>query len=433
MKYGTAVIPFCAFFLIAGCESGKGTDSQPEVDVLMSSLARSAPTNVPPADLAALVAGNNAFALNFYRHAAAPGSNVFYSPYSISLALAMTWVGAKGETDIQIAQAMHFTLTREKLYPAFNLLDQTLESRGTSTDESDAGSLKLHIANALWGQKGYPFASEFLDVLAEYYGAGMNVLDFRTNADGCRTTINQWISAKTENRINDLLPAGSVTAGTRLVLTNAIYFKGCWLDSFHRIDTRDTAFHLLDGSMVTSPLMFQHHRFNYTEGSDYQAVELPYHGNKVSMVVLLPASGDFGTFEARLSQALLDSISTDLTSRMVNMYLPKFGYTSGSISLRQVLSGLGLPVAFSSQADFTGMAATNELSIGDVIHKAFVTVDEYGTEAAAATGVVMVGTSIDTSPPIEFRIDRPFIFIIRDIETNAVLFIGRIVNPLASG
>ena len=279
-----------------------------------------------------------------------------------------------------MAQAMHCALTQDKLHPAFNLLDQTLASHGNSVDPGD---LQLHIANALWGQKGYPFVQGFLDLLAEYYGGGMNLVDFSANPDGCRQTINRWVSGATGNRINNLLPEGSILSVTRLVLTNAIYFKGCWADSFRRADTRDTAFSLLDGNTVTAPLMYQQNGFPYAEGTDFQAVELYYRGGQVSMVVLLPAAGRFTEFESRLGDSLFESICAALQSCNVTLSLPKFTFTSGTISLRQVLSDMGMPVAFTAQADFTGMATAGQLFIGDVLHQAFVAVDEHGTEAAA--------------------------------------------------
>jgi len=281
---------------------------------------------------------------------------------------------------------------------------------------------------AIWGQRDYEFLTEFLDRLAVNYGAGLRVLDFVGAPEESRVTINDWVAKQTEDRIEDLIPPGLINPNTRLVLTNAIYFNAAWLYPFEEDLTRDGAFYLLDGSEVTVPMMRQTESFGYAEGDGYQAVELPYDGDELSMVILLPASGQFETFEAALDAAQMEGIIGSLEHREVSLTMPKFEFDS-SFSLRKALSALGMPIAFSEGADFSGMTGNRDLFIADVVHKAFVSVDEAGTEAAAASAVVMELTAMPQT--VEVTIDRPFIFLICDIETGAILFVGRTLNPAA--
>jgi serpin B len=431
LKYVVTGLSIAA--LISSCGTGPtgGSATTPlpqNAQVLQSSLARQAPTNVPAADLATLVAGNNQFAFDLYQHVAQPNANLFYSPYSISLALAMTWAGARSETETEMAQAMRYALTQEKLHPAFNLLDQTLASRGDAT--TDSVGFKLCIANAIWGQADYSFLSSYLDVLALNYGAGLRLLDFKADPEACRLTINGWVADNTQQRIQNILQPGIIDVTTKLVLANAIYFKAGWEHAFSAQATTDQPFRLLDGTTVTVPLMSQTDEFSYARVGDAQAVELPYSQGKLSMVVILPDSGKFSDVESALENGGLTAITDSLAGRRVAVSLPRFTYGSGGIGLKEVLGAMGMPVAFTDAADFSGIDGERNLKIGNVIHKAWVAVDEKGTEAAAATVVVMYPTCAPVGPAIDFRVDRPFVFVIRDIETKAVLFVGRIVNPL---
>lgn len=386
--------------------------------------------DVNEADLAVLVNGNSAFALDLYQVLRETSGNFFYSPYSISLALVMTYAGARGETAQQMADTLYFILSQEDcLHPAFNSLDIELSQRGEGAKGKDGEGFRLNIANAIWGQEGYKFLSEFLDVLAENYGAGLRLLDFANEPEESRITINNWVSDQTEGKIEDLIPQDAIDTLTRLVLTNAIYFNAAWQYLFSEDMTEDGPFYLFDGGKVTVPMMRQVESFGYAEGDGYQAVELPYDGCELSMVLLLPQAGQFDTFEGSLDAQRVDAIVKDLALRRVALTMPKFEFKS-SFSLKETLAAMGMPVAFSGGADFSGMTGNRDLFIADVIHEAFVSVDEAGTEAAAATAVVMEMTA-PPGAPVEVTIDHPFIFLIRDIETGAILFFGRVVNPSA--
>jgi serpin B len=401
--------------LITGC-----AQEPAQAQVAESESERVASPDVAPADGDRLVAGNNAFAFDLYQALRDADGNLFFSPYSVSGALAMTYAGARGETERQMAETLHFGLPQDSLHPAFNALDHALVA-----PEQDA--FELHIANSLWGQTGYSFLEQFLDVLAKNYGAGLRLLNFESEQEESRQEINDWISDQTEERIEDLIPPGGITPNTTLVLANAIYFDADWLNQFDSAKTRDGTFNPLDGDSITVPMMAMKEptTLPYSQGDGYQAVELPYIGDKMSMLVLVPDAGQFETVEANLDAALFDKILTDLEPRQTVLRMPKFSYES-DFSLAQTLAEMGMPAAFGS-ADFSGMDGTQNLTIGDVFHKAFIAVDEAGTEAAAATAVVMEARSLPIFD-IELTIDRPFIYVIRDKETDSILFVGRVVD-----
>lgn len=409
---------------VVGCASTGGPVAAQSVQ---SDLKRMTAPDVADADLVELVRGNAAFALELYHVLRQDHDNLFYSPYSISVALAMTYAGARGETEEQMADALHYTLAQERLHAAFNALDLALASRGEGAKGKDGEGFQLHVANAIWGQQDYTFLDAYLDVLALNYGAGLRLVDFVNAPEEARVTINEWVSEQTEGKIEDLIPEGAIDALTRLVLTNAIYFNAAWREPFEKERTEDAPFYLLDGSQVTVPLMHQVERLGYAAGQGYQVVELPYDGGELSMVILVPAEGQFEAFEEGLDAARIESILQELSYRQVALGMPKFEIES-SFSLVDALSALGMPVAFSEDADFSGMTGNRELTIGEVVHKAFVSVDEAGTEAAAATAVMMELTAAPAEP-VEVTIDRPFMFAIRDIQTGALLFVGRVVDP----
>ena len=399
-------------------------------EVIKSDKERVSSPDVSQTDLATLVAGNSDFAFDLYQALKNTDGNLFYSPHSISLALAMTYAGARGDTEQQMADTLRFTLPNNQLHPAFNWLDIELGSRGEGAKGKDEEGFRLNIVNAIWGQEGYKFLSEFLDVLAENYGAGLRILDFANAPEESRITINNWVSDQTEGRIEDLIPLGAIHALTRLVLTNAIYFNAAWQYPFEEEATMDGPFYLLDGSKVTVPMMKQTESFGYAEGDGYQAVELPYDGRELSMVILLPEAGQFEAFGGSLNTQEVGAILKELEFRRLTLTMPKFEFES-DFSLGETLAAMGMPDAFLwGVADFSGMTGNRDLFIGDVIHKAFVSVDEAGTEAAAATAVVMP-TVGPPEEPVDVTIDRPFVFLIRDIETGTILFVGRVVDPSA--
>ena len=262
---------------------------------------------------------------------------------------------------------------------------------------------------------------------AENYDTGLRLLDFINAPEESRITINDWVSEQTEGRIKDLIPQGAIDALTRLVLTNAIYFNAAWLNPFEENLTDDAAFHLLGGGEVTVPMMSQTESFGYVEGEVYQAVELLYDGGELSMVILLPEMGQFEAFEDSLDSDYVDSILSGVDYGQVALTMPKFEFES-EFGLVDTLDNMGMPAAFSAQADFSGMNGTRDLAITDILHKAFVSVDEAGTEAAAATAVI-IGETAMPGEPVEVTVDRPFVFLIRDIKTDSILFIGRVMNP----
>ncbi|MFN2167973.1 MAG: serpin family protein, partial [Anaerolineae bacterium] len=267
---------------------------------LLSTKQRQTDPTTTAVDLAALVSGSTAFALDLYQTLSTAAENLFYSPYSISVALAMTYAGAREETEGQMADALHFALPQERLHPAFNALDLALARRGQGARGKDGGGFRLNIVNALWGQEGYYFLANFLDTLAQNYGAGLRLLDFAGAPDAARREINHWVSDETEGRIEDLIPPGLIDGLTRLVLTNAIYFNAAWARPFPEHRTEDGPFYLLDGSQVPVSMMRQTESFAYAAGPGWQAVELPYDGRELAMLLLLPDAGQFATFEAAL-------------------------------------------------------------------------------------------------------------------------------------
>ncbi len=399
-------------------------------DVAMSDKPRDTSPAVGRGDMETLVRGNNAFAFNLYHKLAQKDDNLFFSPYSISEALAMTYAGARGDTEKALAKALNFILPQDRLHPAFNSLDLQLRQRGQEAKGKDGKGFRLNIVNALWGQKGFDFLPAFLDTLAQNYGAGLRLVDFINQTEQSRLTINNWVSDQTEGRIKDLIPPGALDQATRLVLTNAVYFNAAWQYPFDKNATSDAPFHLLDGKDITIPMMRQTKSFNYAEGEGYQAVELPYDGRELSMVVLLPRSGQFNAFEEKLDADRIQNIIGQMSHREVALTMPRFTYES-SFSLRGALTDLGMGMAFDpALADFSGMDGRRDLFIQDALHKAFVAVDEAGTEAAAATAVIIGLTSVP-QPPVEMKVDRPFIFLIRDLPTGSIIFVGRVLNPVA--
>ena len=381
-----------------------------------------------------LVEGNTAFAFDLYQAVRREEGNLFYSPHSLSLALGMLYAGARGPTASQMAGALQFRLPQSALHPAFNALDLELKSRAGTPAEGDdtPKGPRLNIVNALWGRAGYPFLLEYLDVVGENYDAGLRGMDFAGDPEGARRIINDWVSEQTENTIRDLLPEGSIHPDIALVLTNAIHFQADWLRPFPKWGTEERPFRLRDGSLVDAPTMSGQVVIGYANGDGYQAVELPYRDESASMVVFLPDEGRFEQFEGRLDAELVAVAIESIEPRSVQLYMPKFEFDS-SFDMKGVLSGMGMPDAFSaSEADLSGVNGLACPTVGclvveTAVHKAFISVDEEGTTASAATGITVGPTSL----PPDFRIDRPFIFLIRDVPTGAVLFVGRVVDPRA--
>jgi serpin B len=419
------VTPLAA--LAVGCDGAPGGPLP--IKTARSTEARIQQPTVVAGDATMLAAENAAFAVQLYGALSAQPGNVVLSPTSLSLAMAMMFAGARDVTADQIATTMHFALPPARLHPAFNALDLALASRAQPMADgtpqgTDGQPFALAIKNALWADQTQTLAPAFLDLLAENYGAGVQQVDFVGAPEPARLTINQWVADQTDGKIADLLPAGLIDPQTRLVLTNAVYLNAAWQTPFTE-PTMNYPFHRADGSDVSVPMMMGKTGFSMASGAGYRAAELTYSGKALSMVVIVPDAGTFAGFEAALTAEQLAAILAALAPSGEGLLLPKFQFTL-AFSLRETLSALGMPAAFTPEvADFSAIDDARDLFVRDVVHKTFIAVTEKGTEAAAATGAVEATVSAVTL----LTVDRPFLFLIRDHETGALLFLGRVVDP----
>jgi len=376
-------------------------------------------------DLQTVVKGNSAFGFDLYQKLKEKEGNLFFSPYSISTALAMTYVGARGQTEKEMAEVLHLSLEQKPLHSSFSKLQSDLNTI------QNKGYIKLSIANSLWAQEGHHFLDTFFDLNKRYYGAGLNFVDFARQTETARKTINVWVEKETQEKIKELIKKGMLTPLTRLVLCNAIYFKGDWLSQFDKERTADADFYISPKKTIKVPMMRQKSEFKFKDFGSFSAIELPYEGNDLSMIIFLPKEVD-GLVD--LEQSLTDDSVKNWLDELSKSYkqeifvnLPKFK-TTCEFQLAKVLAEIGMPSAFSlPPANFSGMTGRKDLFISKVIHKAFVDVNEEGTEAAAATAVVMKESAIGR--PLTFRADHPFVFLIRESQTGSILFIGRIIDP----
>jgi len=415
--------------------------------IVLACLAGEKPATSEDKDIQAVVQGNNTFALELYARLRGNEGNLFFSPYSISTALAMTYSGARGTTAGQMARALRLptehnkdldgdsqsvpvhriektVMSDQRLAAAFGKLQKYLKA-----DPKKEG-YELSVANALWGQKGYEFREQFIELVKADYEGRLSEVDFAGAAESARKTINAWVEKKTKNKIKELIKPGLLSSMTRLVLTNAIYFKGAWDTPFQEVATRPARFTLSAGKKIDVPMMNQSNKFKYAETETFQALELPYADNELSMVILLPKKTDgLSDFEKKLTAKSLSGWLSRLAKRKVIVSVPKFKMTS-QFSMASVLKSMGMTDAFAPrEADFSGMNGRKDLFISAVVHKAFVEVNEEGTEAAAATGVAMSVTSMPIDRPPIFRADHPFLFLIRHNQTGSILFVGRVTNP----
>ena len=374
-------------------------------------------------DIETVVEGNTEFAIDLYKRLNSTEGNAFFSPYSISTALAMTYGGAREETAKQMAAALHFSLENERLHQAFASIQTTLNAIQRKKQ------IQLNIANSLWPQDRYPFLKEYLALTSKYYRTVITPVDYITKPEVARNVINSWVEEKTNDKIKDII-SETPDPLTRLMLVNAIYFKGNWESQFKKTATREMPFHLNENKSIEAPMMNQTSEFNYGEEERLQVLELPYVGNKLSMLVILPKKIDgLHEFEDLLTKDSLEGWTRNISNRSVEVYLPRFKMTS-EFRLDEELKSMGMKDAFDmDKANFSGMDGNpNWLYIGAVLHKAFVDVNEEGTEAAAATGVRM-GVKSAPEEPIIFRADHPFLFLIRDNSTGTILFMGKVSNP----
>ncbi|MCX7608587.1 MAG: serpin family protein [Anaerolineales bacterium] len=401
--------------------------------VAASSLPRNTNPQASVSDIQELTAGNTAFAFDLYQQMRrGDNPNLVYSPYSISLAFAMTYAGARGETATQMAQAMHYTLAPERLHPAFNALSLDLDQRSLEVEGvEEADRFQLSLANSLWGQKNWSFLPDYLDLLATHYGAGMRLVDFESAPEAARRQINDWVSDQTQKRIRNMIPPGMIDPLTRFVLVNAIYFKATWQFEFDPDKTADRPFYLLNGQTVNVPMMSvdQATPFSYAAGEGWQAVALPYKGGLVEMIVIVPDQGTFEAFEAEWTAERYNQIVSALQPQMVRLSMPKFKFDNDH-NLVALLTTLGMHDAFDpNRADFSGIDGKRDLYITTALHKAFIATDEKGTEAAAATTIIIGVTSMPIDEGILLTIDRPFFYVIRDVPTGTILFMGRVLDP----
>jgi len=380
------------------------------------------PAKINP-DAAALAKGNNAFAGNLYGQLSSKDGNLFFSPYSISNALAMTYAGAKGKTASDMAATLQFPFDENRLHAAFADMIKEINQPGKKR------KYQLSVANRIWGQKDYGFLPNFLELSKTAYGAGLQELDFQKATEQSRKTINDWVAKETQDKIKDLLPEGSLANDTRMVLTNAIYFKANWAEAFNAKATKKEDFKVGADKKIKVDMMKQTEMMSLLQNDEFQLLEIPYEGRELSMLVLLPRKADgLAAVEKQLTADNLQEWVGKMKRYMVTLSLPKFKFTT-EIKLKDTLTKMGMGLAFTEKADFSGMASREKLFIDAVIHKAFVAVDEKGTEAAAATAVTIRPTSAPVGQAATFRADHPFVFVIRDNRTGSVLFMGRVVNP----
>ncbi|HET6334649.1 MAG TPA: serpin family protein [Polyangiales bacterium] len=411
---------------------GHNGDLPSGVVVAQSELAREDHPALSSANAETLGTDNRAFAFALYRELSKEPGNLFFSPYSISTALAMTYAGARGTTETEMATALHFTLPQSDLHAAFNATDLALAKRKDQLAKSDGpvptkgDGFELHIVNQAWGRQGYTFLDSYLDVLAVNYGAGLYLLDFSGKPDEPRVVINDWVADQTEQRIKDLLPDGSITGDTALVLTNAIYFKASWFEEFDPAATKPGTFTAEAGTRNVD-MMHAFSETGYAEVDGYRAIALPYISKDVKMLMVLPPEGSFGDATSGFDATLFDGLLSQLQEATVTLSLPKWKFESEK-KLKAPLQALGMRAAFDDgAADFSGMDGSMNLWIDAVYHKAFVAVDEEGTEAAAATAVVARDES--ASLPVTLTFDRPFMFLIYDDPTGQILFVGHLTDP----
>ena len=411
------------FSLILSACTSTSKETIAESDVARTKVDDTARAGIPQ-----LVADNITFAFDLYQQVKSAEGNLVFSPYSISLAGAMLYGGAKGDTAAQISRVMQFNLPVDQFNSAFNALSLEIAGRpGESKKIDRKNPMELDIANAVWGQKDTPFEQAYLDLLASDYGAGIHLVDFINAPDDAVNQVNDWVDAQTRGKIQKILSPDGVDQSTRMILANAIYFKAAWQEAFVKKLTADAMFTLLDGTQVTVPMMKTDEEIpvGIKMGEGYTAVAIPYKGNLAEMVIIMPDEGNYSTFESALDAATFASILNGLQPASYFLYMPKFEFTT-DYDLKSILTQMGMALAFDpDNADFSGITTAERLYVEQAIHKAYILVDEEGTTAAAVTmfGVAMAAL------PMEICIDKPFIFAIVDKPTGTVLFLGRVLNP----
>ena len=395
-----------------------------------SALLRDTKPHVPEADLAAVVAGNTKFALKVFPLLdTSPNNNTFFSPYSVTQAFSLLAPGARGTTLSGIRQSLFFTLPQQRINPALNRLDLLIAGKTSGKFlQNGLQTPKLHSANAVWIQQGFPILPSYLDTIAVNYGAGLHLVDFFDATETSRKTINAWAEEQTDHRIQNLIPPNGVSPSTRIILTNAVWFKASWASQFQRSTSANMIFNNRDGSTPLVPYMRQRYSLPYARINGSQAVDIAYAGNRMSMLVIMPMPGKFDPFLATLTPDVLADITKQLTNRVMDFAMPTFSFTRAS-KIEQILVHLGMiDAVVPARADFSGIDGNHNLFIEDVFHQAFISSNEEGTESVAATAIVMQDAGKSRSPDMTLTIDRPFIFLIRDRETGLILFLGKVVS-----
>jgi serpin B len=395
-----------------------------------------APLAATQDDVQKVAEGGAEFALDLWGRLKGTPGNLFVSPYSVAAALAMTHAGARGNTAAEMAKVLRLPFEGDRLHAAMGALQGRMNSCEADVWDEHQGRtarrkvFDLSVANSLWGQRGAPFRREFLDLTTKHYEAGFIETEFAADPEKARQAINAWVEKKTQDRIRELLRKGDVHAATLLVLVNAIYFKSSWETQFEKEWTRDGPFRTAAGAEVTIPFMHLTEEFRLREEAEFQALVLPYKGGLLSMLILLPRKADgLPALEASLNTAKLRSCLAALGATRVRVSLPRFKIES-RMTLKATLTAMGMKDAFdASAADFAGIGPVKPFFISEVVHQTFVNVDETGTEAAAATAVVADGGAPPSRDPVVFTADRPFLFLIREHATGAILFMGRVENP----
>ncbi|MCK5123472.1 MAG: serpin family protein [Candidatus Pacebacteria bacterium] len=423
-KFLIVIIITIILAIVIGVLRFKNIDFSNPMEFLTSLVDDTQPI---PQEFDTVAGANNQFAFDLYSEYKSEKGNIFFSPYSISTALTMTYEGAKGKT----AEEMQVVLRIPKDDEKRRLESEKIYKQINKSSED----YKLSTANALWAQKDYQFLEEYINNVEKYYGGKTTNLNFIKETEKSRLTINNWIENQTNNKIKNLIPRGAVNPLTRLVLTNAIYFKGTWVLQFDKKDTRDENFKTDSGQTIKVPTMKltgDDAEFNYAKTDKVQILELPYDGGNLSMLLILPEEDNFKKLEKSINTKKLSEWKNALEKQRVDIYIPKFKFET-KYFMADILKEMGMSDAFVfGVADFSGMDGTRDLYITDVIHQAFVEVNEEGTEAAAATAVVVGwGSAGDIEKPAIpiFRADHPFIFIIQQKETGNILFMGRVNNP----
>ncbi len=407
-----AIAGLSSLVLLSACKTNKNNtmDTKSGTDA-----ENTAPVNITE--------NNNLFAFDLYKMISVKPENMFYSPYSISAALAMTYTGARNNTEKQMSSVMHFPASNEAFYNQYNTVLKDINAL------NDGSTMNIYTANSIWAQKNFKFKEDFIGVLKNSYNSSLNTVDFIKETEASRILINKWVEDQTKEKIKDLIQPGLIDYLTRMVLVNAIYFKANWETAFDEKQTQKMDFYINESSSVTCDFMFAEKEFKYYEqGDELKAIEIPYSKGNMSMLVIMSKEKNgFAQVNKLMSLELYNKINEGLVSKKVKLWLPKFKTTS-EFELSEVLQQMGMREAFSDNADFSGMTGKKDLKISKVIHKAFVEVNEAGTEAAAATAVVMRVKSMPVNPP-EFRADHPFMFIIKENKNNSILFAGNIFDP----